>query len=247
MGRTIVSLDLELTGLSKEKDQIIQFAALKFDEDTKNVIGKLNYFIQPEGEYSITLQAFLKHGIKPEFLKDKPYFKDVAHNIKEFLDGCTILTYNGTNCDIPFLMYAFERAGIEWNPLEFEYFDAFMEEKRRNGNKLEETFERYFGVSMEKAGLQAHDAYSDVMATIKVYYEQQKIEKYAPFKPLTADNFIKIMPFKNKEVACFTIGKYRDLPVDFVKTIDKPYIEWCVSDRATFCESTKDYIRKNFL
>lgn len=247
MGRHIVSLDLELTGLSKEKDQIIQFAAIKFDEENKKVLGKMNYFIQPEGEYTITLQAYLKHNIKPEFLKDKPYFKDVAQEIKEFIDGCTILTYNGTNCDVPFLMAVFKRAGVDWDPLQHDFFDAFMEEKRRNGNKLEETYERYYGKSMVDDGLTAHDAFSDVLGTIKVFYAQQQKEKYEPFTPMTADNFIKVMTFKDKEVPCFTMGKYKDLPCDFVKTIDKPYLEWCVSDRATFCESTKELIRTKYL
>jgi len=34
------------------------------------------------------------------------------------------------------------------------------------------------------------------------------------------------------------------LSIEFINTIDKGYLAWCISDSCNFLESTKDYIRK---
>ena len=240
----IVAFDLETTGLDKTKDQIIQIACIKFNRETKKVINKIMYYVQPVGDYNISIQAYKKHGIKKEFLKDKPYFKDLAQEIFDFFKDCDILSYNGNNFDVPFLKYEFLKVGIDWNVLGCKFYDAFLEEKRRNGNSLEATYERYYGKTMIDSGLKAHDAFSDVMATIGVFYAQQKNEEYDSFTPLTEDNFIYEAEFEGKIKPCFSIGKYKFLPVDFVLEIDRPYLEWCVSSKASFLPRTKEYIKK---
>ena len=167
--KDIVAFDLETTGLDRVKDQIIQIACIKFNRETKKIINKIMYYVQPVGEYDITIQAYKKHGIKKEFLKDKPHFKDIAQEIFDFFKDCDILSYNGNNFDVPFLKYEFLKVGIDWNVLDCKFYDAFLEEKRRNGNSLEATYERYYGKTMIDSGLKAHDAFSDVMATIGVF------------------------------------------------------------------------------
>ena len=111
--KDIVAFDLETTGLDRVKDQIIQIACIKFNRETKKVINKIMYYVQPVGEYDITIQAYKKHGIKKEFLKDKPHFKDIAQEIFDFFKDCDILSYNGNNFDVPFLKYEFLKVGIE--------------------------------------------------------------------------------------------------------------------------------------
>ena len=81
------------------------------------------------------------------------------------------------------------------------------------------------------------------MGTIGIFYAQQNKEAYESFTPLTEDNFIKLSDFQGQMKPVFSIGKYKDLPVDFVVGIDRDYINWCLSDKATFCKTTKDYIK----
>ena len=242
--KQLIIYDLETTGLDKSKDQIIQFAAIKVDAENHKLIESKNIFIQPVGNYSITIQAFFKHGITPDFLKDKPSFKDVAQEILDFFTGCDILTYNGCSFDNSFLMAEFERVGIVWDPTNYVNYDAFLTEKRRNGNTLEETFKRYCGKTMSEAGLSAHDALSDVKATYAIFRHQNEIEQVEPEKILVADNTISLMEFKENLEPCFTIGKYKNIPVKYVNTIDPNYIQWAISSKSGFSTSTKNFIQK---
>lgn len=240
----LVSYDLETTGLDKTKDQIIQFAAIKIDTQKHKIIDSKNIFIQPVGNYSISIQAFFKHGITPEFLKDKPHFKDVAQEIFDFFIGCDILTYNGCSFDNSFLMCEFEKIGVVWDPTNYVNYDAFLTEKRRNGNTLEESFKRYCGKTMVEAGLSAHDALSDVKATYAVFRHQNEIAPVEAEKILVADNTVSLMEFKDNLEPCFTLGKYKNIPVKYVNSIDPSYINWVLSKKSGFSTSTKNFIQK---
>ena len=110
----LVVFDIETTGLDKENDHIIQFSAIKYDKNNPDNVEVYETYIQPLGNYSISLPAFSKHGITPDFLKDKPHFVDVAMDIYNFMDDCALLTYNGLSFDAPFLKREFNDVGITW-------------------------------------------------------------------------------------------------------------------------------------
>ena len=95
---------------------------------------------------------------------------------------------------------------------------------------------------MEEAGLVAHDALSDVKATYSIFLAQQKIEGYPPMKLFGNDNVLAMMEFRNEVVPCFNIGKYKGLSVEFIKVYDPGYLNWCVSDKCSFSEETKQFI-----
>ena len=104
--KPLVVFDLETSGLNKEKDHIIQFSGIRWDPSTNKVLDSLNLYIQPIGDYTITIQAWIKHRITPEMLADKPYLYQVADKIIDFFGSAEdygILTYNGNKFDIPFL------------------------------------------------------------------------------------------------------------------------------------------------
>lgn len=240
-----VTFDLETTGLDKTRDHIIQFAAIKI-EDNK-IIDSINLYIQPEGNYSITPQAYFKHGITAKFLSDKPYLKDVAKTIIDFFetpDTVSVITYNGTSFDIPFLVAALKSIDIDFSFTGYQCYDAFLEEKRRNGINLENTYLRYKGKTMEESGLTAHDAFSDIKATYSIFYAQQKNNRYEAEKMFGDDNAIAMMEFKGNIVPCFNIGKYKQLSIEFVLTYDKGYLEWCVSNKSSFSDKTKEFIKQ---
>lgn len=239
----LVLFDLETTGLDKEKDQIIQFSAVKIDFDTLNVVDTLNLKICPDGDYQISIQAYLKHGIHPNDLKDCPHLIDVADNIIEFIGDCDVITYNGTMFDIPFLINSLKKVGKHIDFMNRKCYDVYAEEKRRNGMHLGDVFKRYTGKTMEEAGYQAHDALGDSLATLDIFKEQLNTGGIAPESMLCEDNIIVQSNFQGKEQPCFNVGKYKDLPLSYVASYDPSYLRWCV-DKASFLDSTKNLIRQ---
>ena len=244
--KNIVAFDIETTGLDKSKDQIIQLACVKFNPETYEIIDKFNTYIQPVGNYSISVSAYFKHGIKPDFLKDKPHFYEVCDKIVKFFDGCDVLSYNGNRFDLTFLQTELEKCGMSIDFLSKKCYDAFVEEKNRNGNTLGETYKRYAGKTMVESGLQAHNAYSDVLATIYIFKEQQKIKAYEPENMYGEDSVIVDKMFNDELVPCFNIGKYNGVSVQAIASIDRNYLNWALSDKCTFAKTTKNFIR-NFL
>lgn len=243
MNKYLVVFDLETTGLDKKKDQIIQFAGLKFDRETNAMVDSYSTYVQPHAPYAISLGAYFKHGLDPKFLSDKPFIEDVANDIVTFFADSDVLTYNGLSFDIPFLKQELNKHGYDIDFTARECYDAFLEEKRRHGNTLEETYARYAGRTMEEAGLIAHDAFSDVKATYSVYFAQGKTAPVEAEQMFGEDNAIKLMNFQGSEQPCFAMGKYRGVSVKYVYSIDKNYIEWALSDKCDFMLSTKESIK----
>ena len=99
------------------------------------------------------------------------------------------------------------------------------------------------GVSMGENGLNSHDALSDCFATLSIFLEQQRIQKFGPEDVLTEDGFIKIMDFSGKETECFAAGKWSGVSVEYVAKHDRSYITWILNnpgfDKKTklICES----------
>lgn len=224
--KPLVIFDTETTGLDRSVDWIIQFSAIKVDRESNKILDKMNEYIQPDRPYTMTINAYIKHRIHPDFLKDKPYFKDLAKQIYDFIQGCDLLTYNGLSFDIPFLVEHFRREGISWNPMEVNCYDSFQEQMRRNRNNLEEVFKRYCGRTMEEAGLQAHDGMSDVKACYAIFRHQQEIEPFGPEEVICDDNSLVKVDYEGKDVIALNFGKYKKVPIEILAVVDRNYINW---------------------
>lgn len=242
---SIVAFDIETTGLDKNKDQIIQFAAIKFESKTYKVLDSINFRIQPVGSYTISIPAYFKHGIRPEMLSDCPHLEDVAQKIIDFIGDSDILTYNGNSFDIVFLENELNKYGFSIDWMSKKMYDSYIVQQENNSNTLENVYKRYKGKSMEEAGLSAHDALSDVKATISVFVAQNK--QYGDINPVKVyglDNAVKDMMFQGKMCPCMNIGKYRGLSLEFIKSIDKGYLQWAISEKSNFDKNTKEFITK---
>lgn len=240
----ITFFDLETTGLDKTKDQIIQIACIKVNAETLDIVSTFERYIQPIGNYSIGLGAYFKHGIKPEFLADKPYLKDIAQEIVEYFGNDDVAGYNSNRFDIPFLKYELNKYGYDIDFTKRNCYDVFKTEQRRHGNNLDSVFKRYYGHTMIEEGLEAHNAFSDVKATISILKKQNETEEVTPEQMYGEDGVLEAAEFMGEIKPCFTLGKYRQLSVDFVSTIDQNYLQWCISDKCGFGNSTKEFIKQ---
>ena len=89
-------------------DKIVEIALVKIMPDgTKQVKRKL---VNPE--MHIPEQVTAIHGISDEMVKDAPSFKQIANEIKQFIEGADLGGYNSNRFDIPMLNEEFLRAGI---------------------------------------------------------------------------------------------------------------------------------------
>lgn len=240
--KPLVVFDIETTGLDKSGNNwIIQFAAIKVDRETNNVIDSINELINPPCQFNMSVGAYLKHNIHPDDLIGKPTFKELSQRILDFFEGCDILTYNGTSFDIPFLVTEFEKAGIKWSPLDYVCYDACAEEKVRSSYKLENAFKRYTGMTMEQAGLEAHDAYSDVKACYSVFVNQNQTAEVKPMVMITDDNSFVMDKYNGEDVVVPNFGKYRGVPLRMVNIVEPSYIRWMM---AAVSEKSREIIRR---
>ena len=240
----ITVFDLETTGVDRSKDQIIQIACAKIDAETFEILSTFESYVQPVGNYTIGLGAYFKHKITPDFLKDKPYLKDIAQKIVDYFGDDDVAGYNSNNFDIPFLKSELNKYGFDIDFMNRNCFDIYKEERRRNGLKLEDVFNRYNGHSMIEEGLDAHNAFSDIKATISIFKHQNNNAIVLPERMFGEDSVFDITEFCGENKPCFTLGKYRGLAIDYVATIDQNYLKWCVSDKCNFMNSTKEFIKQ---
>jgi len=95
-----VVLDTETTGLSIEKDRIVEIACIQLDNHlpTENLF---HTFLNPEG-VKVSEDAYEIHGYSNEFLKDKARFKDIVKDFLKFIEGKKIIIHNA-DFDLNFL------------------------------------------------------------------------------------------------------------------------------------------------
>src|ERR1700730_3372300 len=108
--KPLAFIDLETTGTNLACDRIIEIAIVKLNPDgNRQVKRKL---VNPE--VPIPSGASDVHGITDDMIKEAPTFKQIANEIKQFIENCDLAGYNSNRFDIPLLVEEFLRAGLEF-------------------------------------------------------------------------------------------------------------------------------------
>ncbi len=160
-----VAFDLETTGLSPEKDQIIEIGAVKI-RDSK-IIGKYNCILYPEvfvSDFIIELT-----GINREMLDQGIPLKEGVEGFLEFSEGFPVLGHN-VMFDYSFMKVAansihrsFERDGVDT-------LTAARKLLKNLKNKKLETLCAHYHYINEAA----HRAYDDALAAAVVFEQMKK-------------------------------------------------------------------------
>ncbi len=155
-----LTIDLETTGLSVYKDRIVQISML---QDINGYLRQKTMLFNPG--IKISEGAMRVHNITNEMVKDKPPFSYYASMIKNIIEESdVILTYNGTNFDLPLLAFELLRCGYDLpKKVHIDVYSMISELER--SKRLSDVYLRYTGSKMEGA----HDAGNDTMATWEVY------------------------------------------------------------------------------
>src|SRR6187399_1879027 len=166
--KPLAFIDLETTGINLATDRIIEIAIIKVLPDGKRSIKRK--LINPR--MPIPKQSSDVHGITDEMVKDAPAFKDVAHELKQMLDGCDIAGYNSNRFDIPLLVEEFLRADVDFDMKGRRLLDV-----QNIFHKMEQrTLSAAYKFYCDKSLVKAHSAEADTLATFEVFMSQ--LNKY---------------------------------------------------------------------
>ena len=226
LARPIAFIDLETTGINIATDRIIEIAIIKILPDkTKVVKHKL---INPQ--MAIPKASSDIHGITDEKVKDAPTFKEVANELKQFIDNADLSGYNSNRFDIPLLMEEFLRAGILLEMTNRRMLDVqtifHMMEKR--------TLEAAYKFYCEKELTDAHSAEADASATWEILEAQLTRYEHLGNTIETVLQFTgeeKYVDFARRfvldnDVEVFNFGKHKGRCVAEVLKAEPQYYDW---------------------
>lgn len=224
--RPLAFIDLETTGVNISLDRIVEIAIVKINPDeTQQVKRKLINPMMP-----IPKGASDVHGITDDMVKDAPVFKQVANEIKQFIDHCDIGGYNSNRFDIPMLIEEFLRAGIDFSTDGRKLVDVQKVFHMMEQRTLSAAYKFYCQKTLEGA----HSAEVDATATWEVLEAQ--VERY-PQIGNTVESIVKftgeddIVDFarrfvRENGVEVFNFGKHKGKPVTQVLKEEPQYYDW---------------------
>jgi DNA polymerase III subunit epsilon len=224
--KPLAVIDLETTGVNLGSDRIVEIAIVKIMPDgSKTVKRKL---LNPEMPIPAGSSAI--HGITDEMVKDAPTFKQVANELKQFIENCDLAGYNSNRFDIPLLAEEFLRIGMD-----FECKGRRLVDVQKIFHQMEQrTLSAAYKFYCEKTLEDAHSAEADATATWEVLEAQ--LVKY----PQLGDNIESILKFLGEEqivdfarrfafengVEIFNFGKYKGRAVAEVLKAEPQYYDW---------------------
>lgn len=235
--KPLAFIDLETTGTNLGTDRIIEIAIVKILPDgTKSIKRKI---INPE--MLIPKASTDVHGFTDEMVRDAPTFKQVAHELKQMLDGCDIAGYNSNRFDIPMLVEEFLRAGVEFDIKGRKLVDVQKIFHQMEQRTLSAAYKFYCSKILESA----HSAEADASATHEIFLAQ--LERY-PALGNTVDTVLKtigeevIVDFARRFVVengveVFNFGKFKGKPVSEVLKAEPQYYDWMM--KGDFPQHTK--------
>jgi len=246
----LVCFDTETTGLDVQKEHIIQLSLVKFDTDTWQTVDQRDWYILPEGPFTIPAEAEAVHHISKDFLLEHGVsLRSVYPDLVAFTKGCHLLSYNGNGYDAPLLHYNLKRLGLEFEFGGRTWFDALSLERVHMEGKIDPatgeryhcnltaTYTRYYGHPFEGA----HNSLDDVMATIEVFKAQIAEHGWAwaerdEFGFICFDRWL----VKKGDYYYLNQGAHKGESIESMMRIDKSYLEWIVDK----CKWTDDQTRE---
>lgn len=224
--RPLAFIDLETTGINLSTDRIVEIAIVKILPDGSQVCK--HKVINPQ--MPIPKVSSDMHGITDDKVKDAPIFKEVANELKQFIDNADLSGYNSNRFDIPLLVEEFLRAGITLDMKNRRMLDVqhvfHMMEKRTLGAA--------YKFYCQKELTDAHSAQADALATFEILVAQTT--HYADLGH-TVDDILKftgeeeVVDFARRMVMdngveIFNFGKYKGRPVADVLKAEPQYYDW---------------------
>jgi DNA polymerase-3 subunit epsilon len=224
--RPLAIIDLETTGVNLGTDRIVEIAIVKIMPDGKQSVKRK--LINPE--MTISTGSIDIHGITNEMVKDAPSFRQVANELKQFLDNCDLAGYNSNRFDIPMLVEEFLRVGMEFEGKGRKLLDVQKIFHMMEQRTLSAAYRFYCHKELEGA----HGAEADASATWEVLVAQ--VSKY-PQLGTNIDTILKcigeeqVVDFARRfvlenGVEVFNFGKHKGRSVAEILKAEPQYYDW---------------------
>jgi DNA polymerase-3 subunit epsilon len=226
LDRPIVFLDLETTGLNLTTDRVVEIAMIKVSVDGSNQVKRK--LVNPER--TIPQESSAIHGITDEMVKDAPTFRQIANEIKQFMEGTDLGGYNSNKFDWPMLAEEFLRAGLDFEITGRKLLDVQKIFHVMEPRTLKAAYTFYCQKDLENA----HSASADVQATWEVFEAQ--LQRY-PQLGNTLETVTKvvgeedIVDFAKRIIRengreYFNFGKHKGKAVTDVLKAEPSYYDW---------------------
>ena len=244
--RPLVCVDLEATGLWPGHDRIVQIATAKIFPD--GTVSSWASLVNPE--QPIPTETTAIHGITDTMAASAPTFRQLAPTIASILSGSDLTGYNVERFDRRLLVAEFRRSGSDDPTNGARVVDAYTVFLRQEPRSLDAAL-RFYDVADGPTARQAHDAASDVEATVAVLVAQ--LQKYPdiprtveglhdwlyPRDPNRVDADGKIM-WRNG-VATIAFGAQAGTSLADLAATDRGFLEWVL--RKDFSDEVKAIVR----
>lgn len=241
--RPLAFFDLETTGVDVATSRIVEYSILKIFPDGRK--DSRTQLINPG--IPIPFESSEIHKIFDDDVKDAPLFKNIAGELKSFLNDSDLAGYNSNKFDIPLLVEEFLRAGIE-----FEIKGRKLIDVQNIFHQMEQrTLAAAYKFYCDKEIKNAHSAEADILATYEVFEAQikkyenveftdKKGKKYIPvvndmealhdFSYVTnsADLAGRIV-YNEKGHEVFNFGKHKGRSVEEILKLEPGYYSWMMN------------------
>ena len=224
--KPLAVIDIEATGMNLSTDRIIEIAIVKIMPDGRKTVKRK--LVNPEMPIPPAVTEI--HGITDEMVKDAPVFRQVANEIRQFIDVADLAGYNSNRFDIPMLVEEFLRISLEFDMKNRRLLDVQKIFHQMEQRTLAAAYKFYCNGMLDNA----HSAEADAVATWEVL--QSQVERY-PQLGLTVDSILKCIGEENtvdfarrmimengREV--FNFGKQKGRVVTDVLKAEPQYYDW---------------------
>lgn len=168
-----VVFDLETTGLSPERDAIVEIGAVRVVDGQIDERLKYETLVRPTNAEGLPImippRAQAVHGISDEMVKNAPTIAEVLPEFVSFVGGSTIVAHN-IGFDGGFIRANVRRLGLNWQPATEVCTvqlsrRAFPKERAHNLTVLAERL----GLQFSPGG--RHRSFGDVQVTAQAYVQ----------------------------------------------------------------------------
>lgn len=241
--KPLAIIDLETTGLSIDRDRIVEISVLLIrpDGSRDSRTRRVNPGIP------IPPEATAVHGISDTDVADAPTFAQLAAALLDFIAGADLAGFNIRYFDLPMLGCELERAGKVLSLEGRAIIDAMQIYKRKERRDLAAAYRFY----CDKSSEDLHSAGADVQACAEILDAQ--LARYAdlPRDPAALSAlFMRGEPGLDYEgkftwadgEAVVNFGKMKGVPLRHLAAEERGFLEWMIEK--DFAPDTKEIARR---